>query len=93
MFISSPPELNNRILCYYKNLTKQMQMIRITNIPNWNFEKVVFPQQRLMFEAYPEANLKVYREVMGILICSEQIQCNLLCVKEKANLLKKIVFT
>lgn len=83
MFISLLPEINNQILCCYTNSTQQMQMIRITNIPNWNFEMIVFPKQRLMFEACPEANLEIYIEIMEILILLEQIQCRLLCVKEK----------
>lgn len=82
MFNALPTELNNQILCYYRNSTKKIQIIRITNIPNWHFEKIVFPQQRLMFEACPEAYLQIYREIMGFFILSEQIQCHLLCAKE-----------
>jgi hypothetical protein len=31
------------ILCCYVNATSQIQVSRITNIPNWYFERVVFP--------------------------------------------------
>ena len=31
------------ILCSYKNKTSTVQIIRITNISHWYFERVVFP--------------------------------------------------
>jgi hypothetical protein len=37
-----------------------MQIARITNIPNWDFDRVVFPGQRLMFNAPPEATLEIH---------------------------------
>ncbi len=48
------------ILCGYHNPTPQVQIIRITNIPNWYFERVVFPGEQLVFEALPEAVLEIY---------------------------------
>ncbi|MEO1447426.1 MAG: DUF1830 domain-containing protein, partial [Cyanobacteria bacterium J06635_11] len=39
------------ILCCYVNVTSKIQVARVTNIPDWYFERVVFPGQRLMFEA------------------------------------------
>ena len=50
-----PNDRKNSILCCYVNVTSNIQVARITNIPNWYFERVVFPGQRLMFEALPEA--------------------------------------
>ena len=82
MFNYSPPELNNRILCSYTNSTKQIQMIRITNIPNCDFEKIVFPQQRLMFEADSEAELEIYSEIIGFFILFKQIKCHFFRAKE-----------
>ena len=48
------------ILCGYHNPTPQVQIIRITNIPNWYFERVVFPREQLIFKALPEAVLEIY---------------------------------
>ncbi|MGI8499796.1 MAG: DUF1830 domain-containing protein [Hassallia sp.] len=35
-----------------------MQVAKISNVPNWDFERVVFPGQRLLFEASIEAVMK-----------------------------------
>lgn len=42
------------------NATHQIQVVRIGNIPNWYFERVMFPGQRLMFEAAAEAVLEIH---------------------------------
>lgn len=57
-------EYSGRILCSYVNATNVLQIVRITNIPNWHFERVVFPGQRLLFEALPEAQLEIHTGVM-----------------------------
>ena len=55
-----PNKCGLQILCSYKNQTPTVQIIRITNIPNWYFERVVFPGELLLFEALPEAVLEIY---------------------------------
>lgn len=85
MFILLPAEVNPRIICYYVNPTNQIQIARITNIRNWYFEKVVFPKQRMMFEAFPEAILEIHTGILASAILSDKIQCNLLRVKEEVN--------
>lgn len=82
-------EVDTRITYYYVNPTNQIQVIRITNIPNWYFEKVVFPKQRLMFEAAPEALLEVHTGIMASSILSDKTQCHLLCVKESVTQLHR----
>ncbi len=62
-------------LCCYVNATSQMQIVRITNIPNWYFERVVFPGQRLVFEAFPEALLEINCGMMATAILSDTIPC------------------
>ena len=47
-------------LCCYINHTNKIQIGRITNIDQWYFEKVIFPQQRLLFDAPPEAELEIH---------------------------------
>jgi hypothetical protein len=47
----------NRILCCYINDAYKIKIARITNISNWYFEGVVFPGEKLLFEALPEAQL------------------------------------
>jgi hypothetical protein len=62
------------ILCSYTNVTHRIQIIRIKNIPDLQLNKVIFPGQRLMFEAVPEANLEVqYTDNMSIFVPCDQL--------------------
>ena len=47
-------------LCCYTNRTDKIQIGRIANIEQWYFEKVIFPQQHLLFDAPPEAELEIH---------------------------------
>ena len=72
---SLPNDENSHILCCYVNATSQIQVARITNIPNWYFERVVFPGQRLVFEAEPQAILEIHSGMMASAILSDTIPC------------------
>ena len=75
-------ECDARILCWYLNSTSQVQIARITNIPNWYFERTVFPGERFLFEALPEAQLEVCRSTeTGGVVC-ERTLCDRLRVEE-----------
>ncbi|MGK7948992.1 MAG: DUF1830 domain-containing protein [Xenococcaceae cyanobacterium] len=78
-----PQNSKNTILCCYVNATSQMQVARITNISNWYFERVVFPGQRLLFEALPEALLEIHSGMMASAILSDTIPCKRLCLEEQ----------
>ncbi len=82
--ILDPLPSNNQdyILCCCVNATSQMQIARITNIPNWYFERVVFPGQRLVFEALPEALLEIHTGMMASSILSDSIPCTRLSVDQ-----------
>ncbi len=86
-----PNDLKNSIVCCYVNATSKIQIARITNIPNWYFERVVFPGQRLMFEAYPEALLEIHSGMMATAILSDTIPCRGLCVSESGKQEKSAV--
>lgn len=60
-----------QILCGYTNNTYQIQILRISNIPNWYFERVAFPKEMLLFEALPEAELEIHTSSSLI----EKISC------------------
>jgi hypothetical protein len=77
-----PSNESTSILCCYVNATSQMQIARIANIPNWYFERVVFPGQRLVFEALPEAQLEIHTGMMASAIISDTIPCDRLSVVE-----------
>lgn len=63
------------IICTYKNATAKIQVIRIANISDWYFEKVVFPQEQLLFEALPEAELEIYTGTTWGAALVEKIHC------------------
>ena len=65
-----------KILCCYTNNTNQIQIARITNIPDWYFERVVFPGQRLLFEATSSAELEIHTGYMASSILSDHIKCD-----------------
>jgi hypothetical protein len=73
---------DRQILCFYINSTSRIQIIRITNIPNLHLERMVFPGQRLMFEAVPEAKLEVYTHESATAILAEVISCQQLRVTD-----------
>ncbi len=51
---------DRQILCYYINRTPHIQILRLNYHPNFDFEKVVFPGQRLMFRSVPDTKLEIY---------------------------------
>lgn len=76
-------QASRQSLCVYVNATNQIQIARIANIAEWYFERVVFPGQRLLFEAPPEAQLEIYTSKMATAILSEKIWCDRLQVDDK----------
>ncbi|MGB0564594.1 MAG: DUF1830 domain-containing protein, partial [Spirulinaceae cyanobacterium] len=45
-----PTDHPGKVLCHYRNPALNLQVVRITNIPHWYFERVVFPAESLLFE-------------------------------------------
>ncbi|MEG4803668.1 DUF1830 domain-containing protein [Microcoleus sp. ARI1-B5] len=84
---------NRKILCYYANATNQIQVVRIGNIPNWYFERVVFPGQRLMFEAAAEAVLEIHSGAVASAILSDKIPCYVLRVIEEVSFDGDLIIT
>jgi hypothetical protein len=80
-----PPEQSRKILCCYVNATSKIQVARISNIPNWYFERVVFPGQRLVFEAPIEAQLEIHTGMMASAILSDKIPCDRLALNEPSS--------
>lgn len=71
-------EHSERILCCYVNATKLIQIARSANISNWYFERVVFPGERLLFEALPDAQLEIHTCMTGSKTFLDRITCNCL---------------
>ncbi|BAS58520.1 MULTISPECIES: DUF1830 domain-containing protein [Leptolyngbya] len=77
-----PSNGSDPVLCCYVNATSQIQIARITDVPNWYFERVVFPGQRLIFEAIVTAHLEIHTGMMASAILSDTIPCSTLIVTE-----------
>ena len=80
-----PNNKRDPLLCCYVNATNKIQIARITNIEHWYFERVVFPGQRLVFEALPEALLEIHTGMMASAILSDTIPCTRLQVQEESK--------
>ncbi|MBD2678983.1 MULTISPECIES: DUF1830 domain-containing protein [Nostoc] len=80
-----PPEQSGKILCCYINATSKIQVARISNIANWYFERVVFPGQRLVFEAPRKAQLEIHTGMMASAILSDTIPCDRLMLDDPSN--------
>lgn len=83
IFDPLPSGSSDQILCCYVNATSQIQIARITNVSNWYFERVVFPGQRLVFEALPEAQLEIHTGMMASAILSDTIPCERLRIHDE----------
>ena len=78
-----PNEDPAAIICCYVNASSKIQIARITNVPDWYFERVVFPGQRLMFEAFRTAQLEIHTGMMASAILSDTIPCESLMLESE----------
>lgn len=76
-----PAGCAERILCCYINKTHKMIIVRITNVPDWRFDRVSFPGERLLFEAPLEAQLEIYTTRFSTAVLVETIACAALDVE------------
>ncbi|NER81161.1 MAG: DUF1830 domain-containing protein [Leptolyngbya sp. SIO1D8] len=77
-----PQGSSGHITCYYVNRAEGLQIVRIANVPGWYFERVVFPGQRLIFHALPEALLEIHGSEIATSILIDQIPCTRLrCIE------------
>ncbi len=74
-------------MCSYVNPTSQMQVVRITNLPNPFFERTVFPGQRIVFETLPTAQLEIHTGMMASAILTDTIPCEQLQISDDLNTL------
>lgn len=77
-----PSDDTNTALCCYVNRSSKIQVARITNISNWYFERVVFPGQRLMFEANAKGQLEIHSGSMASSILEDTIPCARLVIDQ-----------
>lgn len=86
---SLPKIQSQRLVCLYRNSSDLIQIARIANIPHWYFERVVFPQESLCFEATPEGILEVYQadEDQRVQLIAE-IACDRLGITEPEPIMR-----
>ncbi len=68
-----PADCAEGILCCYTNETSKIIIARITNISDWRFERVIFPGEKLLFEAPLEAQLEIYTTRFSSVVLVETI--------------------
>jgi len=78
---SQPTSAASKRLCSYANTTSSLQVIRIGIPSAYSFERVVFPGDRLLFEAASDAQLEVLSTYLGQAIKIEKIPCRQLQVE------------
>lgn len=71
------------ILCFYKNATSKIQVIRLNSMQNILWKRVIFPGQRLIFEAPDAAKLEVFIKSSVDTIRSNVILCQHIRLTEK----------
>ncbi|MEQ8754133.1 MAG: DUF1830 domain-containing protein [Coleofasciculus sp. G1-WW12-02] len=85
LFSSRLNDISNLMLCYYTNGTGKTLIARITNIPNWRFERIIFPQERLFFEAPSQAKLELHHNGETAMSLIDSIPCSYLKVQEQMS--------
>lgn len=70
-----PPHCTDFVPCCYVNLTHQIQIALIVNVADWYFERVVFPGQRLLFEAPCEGELEIHASPIAPPVLLDRIPC------------------
>ncbi|MEM8640511.1 MAG: DUF1830 domain-containing protein [Cyanobacteria bacterium P01_G01_bin.54] len=73
-----PTDHPDRLLCCYHNPSVKLQIVRITNIPYWYFERVVFPAEWILFEAIAGAILEVHISDSITTLLADHIPCKVL---------------
>lgn len=72
--------------CYYANTSDQLQVVRIADVSDWYFERIVFPGQRLLFDAPVDAHLEIYIDQMDRAVLANRVPCAQLQVQESRQL-------
>lgn len=69
-------------LCYYQNSTRQIQLVCVNQAQPQRLERVVFPGERVLFYAAPDALFDVYDATPTAFILTDRLLCSRLRVLE-----------
>lgn len=64
-----------KIICQYHNNTPTIQVVCISNIEGYFFERTVFPDQKLLFETFTESVLEIHTGALPTAIIADRIPC------------------
>lgn len=77
-----PKKEENKILCYYQNVTNKIKILRINNNYNsYSWKRVVFPDEMVFFEGIANAELEIREATEDGEIISEKMLCDRLLVE------------
>ncbi len=93
IFDSVVDNVSGYFLCFYINSTSQIQLIKINNIPNYYWERAIFPGQRLMFEATTLALLEIHTSESVTAFPADVIPCQQLRVIDESTSAKHYPLT
>jgi hypothetical protein len=79
--ISTETKVSHLFLGSYTNASNQLQVIRIVNLEGYLFERVMFPGQRILFEAPSNAEIEVYVGQLGQGILIEKMPVDNLLIE------------
>lgn len=83
--ISTGTKAVDQFLGSYTNSSPQLQIIRIVNLEGCWFERVIFPGQRILFEAPFTADLEVYIGQFGQSILIEKMPVDNLLIEHPSS--------
>ncbi len=68
------------LLCCYQNHSPKIQIIRSAEVPQqpipWHLERVIFPGQRLLFEAPQRSKIQVYSSNPAGMLADDTVPCD-----------------
>jgi len=77
---------HQKIICYYFNASSERQILKLKISPGLNYEQVVFPQQKLFFEAFPNSFLEIHRNTFTGTDLVDKVRCQSLQVLNQETL-------
>lgn len=82
-------ENSDKLLCLHVNETRHIQIARLkkSNV-DCQYERVVYPGERLLFEAVPDAQLEIYTCMNGKEFLYDIALCDRICVSTNNQLLE-----
>ena len=78
-------DLSRSVLCCYGNYTERIQVGIVTRDSGENFERVLFPGDKFLFEAPVSSSLELYIELGGKTVLFDRIACSRLQTKNEST--------